>query len=254
MSMSTRWGVLLGCAALGLIGVAAVWSQDPLPSSDVKALIKHDADNLHTALKKATKNNEKRAKTAAVLIAAYAQENLKGKDGQQMATIRNRAVAILEAVNKGDFGEAKNLAANLADLPADAAAKTEPVDLAKLITLDGVMKVYASDRFGGFNFEKSLEELADFKGAVSAEDMDKIVVQANKHAGIVQLAVSFPPEKDDGKKTKAAWLDFCKETRGASADLAKAGRSKDGDMVAKAAQKLIASCQRCHEVFRQTAP
>jgi hypothetical protein len=70
MSMSRRWGVLLGCATLGLLGVAAVWSQEAVPPAEVKALIKHDAENLNAALKKQTKSNEKRAKTAAALIAS----------------------------------------------------------------------------------------------------------------------------------------------------------------------------------------
>ena len=114
--MSKRLSMMAVGGAAVLIWAAAALSQDPLPAGDVKALIKHDAEEIQKAFaKKFTKNNEKRAKTEALLIAAYAQEQLKGKDAAQMATIRNRAVAILAAAGFGTTAQTLQSLASLQD-------------------------------------------------------------------------------------------------------------------------------------------
>jgi hypothetical protein len=247
-----RPALWLALATCSLVWAAVVWSQDPLPVSDLKALIQHDAELVNKALVKLTKNNDKRAKAGALLIAAYAQENLKGKDGHQMATIRDRALAVLKALEKGDADQAKKLAADLGPgLAADKNAKAEGTDLVKLMPLDTLMKVYASERFGGFNLEKSLEELADLKGDLSAAEAAKAALLGHKNAAIALLTAHHAPEKDDGAKTKASWVDFSKDTRGAALALAAAAKSKSGDAIAKAAQKLSAACTKCHDVFRK---
>src|SRR5262249_43903047 len=78
-----------------------------LPDGDYPKMVKYAVKGIQDALKgspddtKATK-----AHTAAVMIAAYAQQNLSGADGQQRATVRDAALKLAETIKAKKFPEA----------------------------------------------------------------------------------------------------------------------------------------------------
>src|SRR5262249_47809543 len=75
-------------------------------------------------------------------------------------------------------------------------------------------------------------------------------VAAWQTAGIAELAALRGPEKDMGKKTKAAWSKFIDDMRAGSREFAAATKGDSAAAVKTAAIKLNNSCNGCHMVFR----
>jgi hypothetical protein len=70
-------------------------------------------------------------------------------------------------------------------------------------------------------------------------------------AAVMDVALAKPPEKDEGSKTIKLWNESAKQARKAALELAKAARSDSPAEVRKAAGKLNAGCNNCHNEFRQ---
>ena len=68
----------------------------------------------------------------------------------------------------------------------------------KIVGLDMVMRMFSSERVGGFALEKAIEDLVESKGPLEAEARENVEVVANKVAMMGVLAQAFPPEKDEG--------------------------------------------------------
>ncbi len=198
---------------------------------------------------KLTKKGQKKVKMAAFMVAVYAQTQSDKANAAGMATLRDTALKLLAAADAGKTDEAKKLAGLIkADIPADPAAKTAPVALEKLLELESVMRVFSSPQVGGFGLEKTLEDLADAKEPDAAQ-LEQAALVGQKAAFIAHLAQSYPPEKEEGKKTKAAWAGFATDMKGAALDLAATAAKKSPD-VGKLANKLTTACTKCHDVFR----
>src|SRR5205809_377449 len=56
--------------------------------------------------------------------------------------------------------------------------------------------------------------------------------------------------KKQAEKDPAKWKEWSKEMEDAAKDLAKAAKAKDGKKIKDAANKVNASCNKCHGVFR----
>jgi hypothetical protein len=69
-------------------------------------------------------------------------------------------------------------------------------------------------------------------------------------AAIAEIAAVKGPEKDSGKKTKAAWSKFVDEMRAGARELATAAKGDSVANVKTAAIKLNNSCNGCHMIFR----
>jgi hypothetical protein len=251
MNHRHRSGVVVLAAGLGM----ACWALadgpgDTLPPDVFERLVTQDAKYIQATLvkNKIDKKTARKVKATALMIAQYAQINMNGSNAKEMATLRDTALKLLQAVESKNVAEAKKLAEALKpDIPA-AAAKTDKVPLSPHLEFEYVMRQFSGERIGGFGLEKELEDLVDIKGPVAGEKQQKVIDIAHKIATIGSLAQIYPPEKDEGKKTKKAWAVLAKQMREQALALAETARM--GKEVSIAANALSASCTRCHDVFR----
>src|SRR5262249_32013749 len=129
-----------------------------VPDADYPKMVKMAVKGIQDALKgtpddiKATK-----ARTAAVMIAAYAQQNLSGADGQQRATVRDNALRIAALIQSKKFAEASKEAAGLATIAADPNAKKTKVTLIdKHISVHDLMNQFNHPPEGGWGVDRQL--------------------------------------------------------------------------------------------------
>lgn len=212
-----------------------------LPSAVVDKLVAEDAAFIQKTLAKAklTDKNARKAKAAALLIAAYAEY------GQEKnAALRDTALKLIAAIDAGKGHK------ELADMlkKAKGSGEAGPVALNKHLKLEYLMRAFSSTQVGGFGLEKDLEVLGDLKGDLTGADKDKALVVAYKSLAIANLAHAYLPEQDEGAKTKKAWLEFSKQMHKNSLNLVRAINSGKG--VTAASDKLATSCTKCHDVFR----
>jgi hypothetical protein len=161
----------------------------------------------------------------------------------------NKAVnAIADKLEKGDVAGAKKDAkamdkTDLEDvMHAFKLKKQKGIGLAKL-------KDTASAPDG---IELAINGIAD--GKVSTNAMKKETA-ALERAGYVSgaialVAASRVPDKDDGKKKKADWVEWSGNMVTASQEFAAAAKAGDTAALKKAANKLKQSCDSCHPVFK----
>jgi hypothetical protein len=231
----------LAVLVLGLGFHLAVEAGGPADVSkeDIAQLIHHDAKNLQDLFAKPKLDTKRlgRVKMGAWMVAAYAQH-------AGMIDLRQQALSIIDKVDK-DPAEAKKLASQL---KPGGTGGGSGVELAKKIDIEMFMKMFSSERAGGYGLENSLDKLLDVKEKLDAADKEKAQILANKISMMALHMASFAPGQDQGAKTKKAWQEFSKATHGASKDLVNAVRKNDG--VSAAAMKLSESCTKCHDVFR----
>jgi hypothetical protein len=216
----------------------------------VAKLIQQEVKHIDTELAKPNflKKGQKRVRMAAFMIAAYAQD-AKGNT-PAMATLRDQALKVMKAAETGKAADTKKLAATLAaDIKPDPAAKTAPVDLAKELDLETVMRMFSGDKVGGFGIEKSLEDLVDAKG-LDAGQLEKTALLAEKVSMIGKLALGYGPDSDKGAKTKKTWNELAGEMQAGASALAVAAHAKKDADVGKLANNLTGTCTKCHDIFR----
>src|SRR5205823_177850 len=98
---------------LGLFFVVAGQGEGPVPAADVAKLVNMEVKNIDAELTKPKllKKGQKRVRTAAFMIAVYA-ENAED-NAPAMATLRDQALKVMKAAQTGKADEAKKLAATL---------------------------------------------------------------------------------------------------------------------------------------------
>jgi len=247
--MRNRWLALAAVTLTSWLVVRAL-AEDPLPEPVFAKLVETDAAFLKKALAKGklTDKVERKVKAVALMIAAYAQ----GKEGKATPAenaLRDRALALIKAVDGKQMAEAKALAAKLS-----LSVKPEPGGRMGVVPLQGhlkfeyLMRLYSGEVIGGFGLERELESLVDLKGAVPADQKDKALALAYKIAVISQLAQVYP--SPGGAKAKE-WRQFGKDSHKAALALANAIRSgQDVGGGGGIADKLSMSCTKCHDVFK----
>lgn len=225
--------------ALSLFLVAVSQGQPGLSDEDTAQLIAHETKNIQDLLaKKPDPKRINRARAAALMIAYYAQE-------AGMADTRGAALDILKTVEKDPAG-AKKLAAALK--AGKGGNKIAGMELHKHLDLESVMKMFSTERAGGFALEQTIDDLIGINGPLNTADKAKAQILTNKIASIAFLTQHYAPEKDDGAKSKKAWGEFSKETQKAAMALSAAVRKNEG--IGSAAMGLSTNCKNCHEVFR----
>lgn len=254
-----RFAAAAAALALALGVLAAGTAQDGggkavLAEGERNQLIAHDAKAIQDLLAKGTLDAKatRKVKATALLIAAYAQDALNGPKGAQMATLRDTALKVLQAAENKNVDEAKKLAAMLTpDLKADPAAKVAPVPLNKHLDLELLMRVFSSERIGGFAIEKELEDLSESKDALTPAQLAKLGTMADKIAVVGRLTRSFDlPKTGEKEQTRQNWERFAEQMEAAATALAAATRGKQADAVRPALTRLTDNCTACHKVFR----
>src|SRR5262245_38284968 len=225
--------------------------RDSVSADDLVRLINQDAKAIQQALIKGRldQRNARKVKGTALLIAHYAQTARNKDNAQEMATLRDLALKVLNAVEKEKIAEAKALAAGLSAKPKpDPGAKADVISLNTLLRLEYVMRVFSSLKLGGYGLEMELDKLVDVKGPLAGEQQAKAIDLANKMVLIGLLADSYAPERDEGKKTRKDWLAFAGQLRQSSLALAEAVRT--GKDIGIAANVVSVSCTKCHDIFK----
>src|SRR5262249_22306270 len=159
--MSSRlWNWVLLAAGILMVSLAGSGSAaDPkgqlLPDDDYPKMVKYAVKSIQDALKgtpddvKATK-----ARTAAIMLAAYAQQNLGGADGQQRATVRDAALKLADTIEKKKYADASKQAGAIATVAADPNAKKEKVAIEKQIPVRDLMNQFNHPPDGGYGIDR----------------------------------------------------------------------------------------------------
>jgi hypothetical protein len=223
-------------------------AREPLPSGITDKLIESDIAFLQKQLDKSTP--EKRVvptiKATAMLIAVYAQENIKGAKAEQMAGLRAGAIKVADAVAKKDFATAKSIAAGLKDAKG---GDNKPVDLSKQakLTIEEVMSTFRKGTVGGRNIEADLKAQAK-----SLTDVGLAGEIGGRSAAIAILSEKLPPAAATGAKAKK-WTDWIAEMKDLGTQIATEG-DKGGKADKKALSALLGklekNCVDCHTMFR----
>jgi hypothetical protein len=67
---------------------------------------------------------------------------------------------------------------------------------------------------------------------------------------VAEVALAKTPDKDDGKKKKADWIEWATGMAKASQEFSAAAKAADAPALKKAANKLKTQCDSCHMVFK----
>ncbi len=256
----------LGTALLvGLIAGTAV--ADPkggiwypvLSESEFSALVASDAKTIVDTLSKGKPDKKavSKAKAAALMVVAYAQGEMSkgGAKAAAMAGLRDRAMAVAQAIKDDKFDEAKKLAADLKlGSASNPAAKTDPVDVNKLFDLQELMSQFKPADKGGISLEKNLTKFWNKRGSApfTAAEVKELVPLLLRTVVLAQATEAMTPAADEGKKTKAAWVKWSKEMGELAEEATKQARAakQDGKALRATLRKLEKNCTDCHGVFR----
>jgi hypothetical protein len=220
-----------------------------LPAEDFNKLVESEAKAIQDEAAK-PKADEKKIRGSALIIALAAINMKDPADAKQVATIRDTAFKLAEASNKP--AEAKKLAEVLAkfkELKGDPQASSSPVDLRKKIDdLKDAMDIFGLPNKGGEGIEKEFLILGQQRKPFSAAQLsDKLVMLAYKSALIADVARVHSEQADKKKKD---WLRLTDDMRKASQELAESAKGKKAKEAKTALNNLSASCNHCHEAFR----
>lgn len=252
--MSRRW-ILLPLLPLMLLGVPSPAQNHPpltLPDEAYPQMVQHSAKLLQDVLADPTaKKANERALNIALLLAAYAEQNLTGPDARQRTAVRDVALTIDQLVRAGQVDKALEAARTLPNPPINANA---PVAKAKNLNnqpVEELMRQFTLPRRGGEGIEARLMKLAEGKGPLNAKDLnDDLLRTAYQTAVAAELLQGYPQRP---AAAKVAWDALAEDVRVTALELAAAVKKKDGGDARIALKRLDASCQNCHEIVRRNA-
>lgn len=189
-----------------------------------------------------------KAETTAVMLAAFAQQGLAGKDGPKRAAMRDAALEIAEKIRKKDYAAALKQLDTLPSLAADPKAKPEPVKLEAKIDYKDVMAQFNPRNKYGLGIEDRFDELGRSPDDTvpAAELGEALLLDAYRSAVAAELLRGHVP-KDDAKN----WRALVESMRRQSLELAAVVQAKDGKATYKAVNQLNRTCDRCHQAFRK---
>jgi Cytochrome C' len=253
---------LLVAAALA-VGLAWLSHSDAaeLSDTDFKALLDQDmkviaaaADAAQKAEGKEKKVVEKNAgtgiKSAAVVMAGYANARITGRDpaaDANAAAVRDAAVQIYQAADKKDFKAAAELAKGLGSVKP--AADPKKIDVAKAfgeLTSKEVMDNFKKTSQFGTNVEADVIAMAEKKGTPKAEASVLIAERL-----LVMGEYSKTVTKAENEKQKKEWNDYNERMIKAAENLLTAAKAKKpaADLT-KIYATLNATCTACHDDFK----
>ena len=248
--------VITGMAAWGIGAVDKGLWKAVVPEKDADKLISADVEVVKEAVAQgiADKKSARKAKAAALLVAGYSQSAMLayGTKATHYGYLRDRALALAQAITDGKTAESKKLAAELAKVSSPGATKTEAVDLAKYLDLDTLMSSFRPEGGGGRGWEAKLKKLEGKRSSLSNEDVKDSMQLGYQCAVIAQFTESLAPAADEGKKKKVDWIKWSREMGESALAVSKTASAAKTDEKAlrNALKKLDDSCTRCHAVFR----
>jgi hypothetical protein len=262
--------LIVGAAALlgGIVGLnqTNMEAADPPLTSEFKSLVEQDAKNalemidrinMQMTGTKERKITEKRAASSipanAIMIAAYAQNRITGKNAAEdarMATLRDAALKVVRSAGAKQFAmAAADLQKLKADMPADANANPKIVNLAAEIDTETLMHQFKKTATGGLGIEDEIKDLADPMNKTPVNPA-KAIALAERLLTVADMVDSLTPQGGfNAKKNKKAWDGFNKDMRTAAKNLITTANAKNPDWKGAFA-KLDASCVACHQIMK----
>jgi len=257
----------VGAAMLlaGLFALAAASEAADIPDDVVKSLVDQDAKHIENQLNmgKPKAKSLIPIKSSAMMIAAFAQSKITGKDpgnDTKYATLRDKALKLSEAMKMKKYDDALKIVKELSvDIKPDPTANTKAKELHTLFGFDmnelmgQYRKLDPKDGFGGLNIELDIK-------AFARQKLPK-PEQAAAIASRVLLTSEFVEKMEPdagfagGKKTKEAWLKWNKEMNEAAKELAEMSKAPkvDGKKLQAAFGRLDSKCVGCHDIFKVTS-
>jgi hypothetical protein len=243
---------ILRClTALLLAGVLLGADAPPplLPSAEYPRLVESSVGLIESALAgEPTRRSAEKARVAAVMLAEFAQQDLRGPDARQRATVRDAALQLAALIKDKKYAEAVAQAKRLPSLPPNAAARLERIKLlGPHLDVEELMSQFRTTRLGGLGIEALLDELAVSKdGKVPTEALtDELRRLAYRTALAAELARDHLPKENPNE-----WQTRLGEMRKSAVELAEAAKAKDGKAAFTAVERLNSSCNKCHLKFR----
>jgi hypothetical protein len=268
---------LLGLALLVLPGVGGEGKGEDKPALPVEAfkdLVRHDAGLLRGELARGALDvkTTRKVRALAFMIAVYA-DAARGKGGPDPAglvALRDQAFRVVALAGEGKLEKVAEAVAPLSPdfKPAgksgeQKAPRVEAVPWPKKLSFDDLMHQFTSPRVGGLGLEKELSDLAESKGRLAPQELDRLALLGHRLAMIGRAAEAYRVEKAEGApKGRTEWQRLAKELREGSRALAEAARGGKSATTPKALDRQSAAtrealdrvnttCVRCHDLFRQ---
>jgi hypothetical protein len=225
-----------------------------IPGDIASPVMNEEYKSLKEAVAKASdKKAASKARTVALVIAVYAQQEAArgGPQAISFAGMRDSALKVAKAIADGKLDAAKDLTANF--LQPNPAAKVGPVAVHEDFDIDTLMQVFKPERGGGLEWEKKLLMLRDKRSAYTEADYKTLVPLMYRIAAVAQPTEAFAPAPM-GKKTPAEWIKLSKEMGTEAVEAAELAKKPkpDDKMVKAAVKKLEATCTNCHDKYRDT--
>jgi Cytochrome C' len=228
-----------------------------MPRDVFTQVVTEDGKALKDAVAKASdKKQASKARSVALLIAVYAQQeaNRGGDKAAHLVGMRDAALKLAKAIADNKLDEAKKLAAEITPNGSAAPSGTSgTIAVHEDFEIDTLMQVFKPERGGGLEWEKKLQTLVNKRSAYTPAEYKQIVPLAYRVAAIAQPTEAFAPAPM-GKKTPAEWIKYSQEMGKEAVDAAElAAKAKPDDKAVKAALKKIdATCTNCHDKYRDT--
>jgi hypothetical protein len=220
-----------------------------LPDAEYPKMLQRNVKAIQDALR----NNPgadlvEKAQTAAVLLAAYAQQNLDGPEGQQRATVRDAALKVADLIKDKKFADASKLAGKLATLEADPKAKKEKIKLIDVyIGPPEIMHQFRLVPDGGWGIFGHLQRIQtkQYK-EMPRDEINPVFVQE-----MYQVAVSADLVHGHMHKARPKeWAQYTDELRKSAVELAEALRDKKVKDAPTILSQLTTTCFNCHKLLK----
>ncbi len=218
-----------------------------LPDADYPKMLKYAVKGIQDSLKGTPKDELIiKARTAALMAAAYAQQNLEGADGQQRATVRDAALKIAEAIDNKKFAEASKQAGELTTVKADPAAKKQKIKLIDdRVKFKDLMNQFNHPPEGGWGIHREFYQYQLVTKNIPSKDMgDPLLQKAYQVAVTADLITDKVPSKNQKE-----WAAYAGDLKGGAVELAEAVKAKDSKAGIGAITRITNSCTSCHKLF-----
>lgn len=242
-------GIALALVVAGTTG-SAEGQEIMLPNEDYPKLVAYAVNGIKDALKDPTEEtNIRKAHTAAVMLAGYAQVNLSGPDAQVRATVRDAALKLAETIRNKKYADALKQADAIANLKADPNAKKDKVKLIDAhVRFPDLMNQFDFPPKGGWGIDRELYAYRlGMKSKIPARELgDKLMLMGYQVAVTGDLANAKVP----GMNQKE-WAQYTADLRAGGIELADSVKKKDGEAALGAIAKITTTCTNCHKIFRK---
>lgn len=218
-----------------------------LPDSEYPKMLKYASKGIQDALKGTPKDEMIiKARTSAIMAAAYAQQNLEGAEGQQRATVRDAAMKIVESIDARKYTDAIKQAAALPTLSADAGAKKEKVKLIDdRIKFRDMMNQFNHPPEGGWGIHREFYQYQlGMKGIPANALAEPLLLKAYQVAVTADLVGLKVPTKNQKE-----WATYASNLKTGALELADAVKAKDSNAGIGGITKITNSCTGCHKIF-----